>query len=152
MAKGADTGSETASQGVIGSGSLIEGGKALLVKYTRTRASSFSDGGPSDPNACRAKIAVRSRFALSLRLRGRIEIARRLAISAVVSGVVTMTGHFSLAIGHRLVKPYSEPCACRMAKGADTGSETASQGVIGSGSLPKPAPGKPYPVSRGALG
>jgi hypothetical protein len=124
----------------------------VLVKQISMRASSFCDGGRDRQDAFRAEIVICSRFVLSLTGRGQVKIARRLAIALVVSAVVTAAMQFSLASGHRLVNPYSEPCAWRMAKGADTGSDTASQGVIGSGSLSQPAPGKPYPVSRGALG
>ena len=51
----------------------------------------------------------------------------------------------------RLVCSSSEGCAMRIAEGAHTGFDPASQGAIGSESLFHNSPGEPCPVSRGQV-
>jgi hypothetical protein len=124
----------------------------MLDRQTRTRAITFCDGGRTGGDVDRAQICICTRFVLFFQGRVRIEIARYLAIFVVVSGAVTVSANFSLAFDRRLVSPSSEACATRMAEGADSGSDPASQGAIGSKSLFQSSPGKPHPVSRGELG
>jgi hypothetical protein len=135
MAEGADTASDTASQGAIGSETQWERGQVMLDKQTRTRAITFSDGGRDGGDATRAKILIRSCFVLELRGQVRAKIARLFAIALVAGMTVTVSANFSLAFDRRLVSPSSEACAPRMAEGADTASDTASQGAIGSETL-----------------
>jgi hypothetical protein len=151
MAEGADTGSDTASQGAIGSESLLRGGQVMLDKQNRTRAITFYDGGRIGGDAHRAQISICSRFVLLGQARVRIEIARMFAILFVAGMTVTGSANFSLAFDPCLVSTSSEAGATRMAEGADTGSDTASQGAIGSESLFQNSPGEPHPVSRGEL-
>jgi hypothetical protein len=123
----------------------------MLDKQSRSRANTFSDGGQRGADAQRAKISKCSRFVLQIGGRVRIEIARAFAIFMLAGAVVTVSASFSLAFDPRLVSPSSEACATRIAEGADTGSDPASQGAIGSESLFQTSPGKPHPVSRGEL-
>ncbi len=123
----------------------------MLDKQTRGRAISFYDGGQAGGDVSRAKISICSWFVLKFGGRVRIEIARLVAILVVATTVVAGDANFSLAFDPRLVFTSSEACATRMAEGADNGSDPASQGAIGSGSLFQNSPGEPHPVSRGEL-
>jgi hypothetical protein len=130
----------------------MEGVMAMLEWQHRCRAISFYDGGRLGGDAVRAKISIRTRFVLSIRGGVRIAVAGAFAIFLVAKATVSVSVASSAEGLVNFVSSSSEHCATSVRTAAGNGSEAASRGAKGSGSLFQTSPGAPLPVNRGELG